>query len=52
MPDIIEYYAKHEDERKQIAENMSNLIHNELTLENSIEKIINKAKLIFAERNI
>lgn len=50
MPAAIDYYVRHEDERRAMAEQMYRLVTTELTLERSIERLLDAAKRALAGR--
>lgn len=50
MPEVITYYDNHTDEWQKISANMSSLLHNKLTLENSLKVIMDRAITILKSR--
>lgn len=50
MPAAIDHYARHEDERRAMAERMIDLVSGELTLEQSIRSLLDAARHVMATR--
>ena len=50
MPAAIDHYARHEDERRAMAERMIDLVSKELTLEQSIRSLLDAARHVMATR--
>lgn len=50
MPDVIEYYVQHEDERRAIADRMHKLVTEDLTLERSAKTILDLATTALVRR--
>jgi len=50
MPDVIQYYLAHEEEWRSISENMLSFMKNDLTLEQSISKMLNEAQQVLKHR--
>ena len=50
MPAAIDHYARHEDERRAMAERMADLVSRELTLERSIGSLLDAARPVLAAK--
>jgi hypothetical protein len=52
MPEMVDYYVQHEEERRQIAESMLRLIRTEFTLERSIGTLLDLAQRRITARSV
>jgi hypothetical protein len=52
MPDAIMHYLEHPDQWQAIHHNMQRLIRQEVTLENSISRILSRAEMLLVQRKV